>query len=810
MKTNAQAVVIGGGVVGCSVLYHLTKKGWTDVVLIERSELTSGSTWHAAGGFHTLNGDTNVARLQAYTVGLYKELEEISGQSCGLHLTGGLQLADTPERLDWLKMAHARGRYLGMETEIISAAAAKKLCPMIDETKFVGAMWDPVEGHLDPSGTTHAYAKAARINGAEIVLRNRVMEIARCPDGKWDVVTGQGTITTEHVVNAGGLWAREVGRMVGLELPVLAMEHMYILTDDMPEVAAINAETGKEIVGCIDFGGEIYTRQERGGMLLGTYERACRPWQPKQTPWDFGHELLSPDLDRITPSLEIGFEHFPAFQNAGIKQIINGPFTFAPDGNPLVGPVRGLPGFWCACAVMAGFSQGGGVGLALSNWMADSDPGFDVWGMDVARFGDWATRAYTNEKVRENYSRRFSIRFPNEELPAARPLQTTPLYDRLLGEGAVMGESWGLEVALWFAPKGVEPKDIVSFKRSNDFPHVKAEVEAVRGGAGVTEISGFAKYEVRGPGAESWLSHLMANRMPKTGRIVLTPMLNERGRLIGDFTVSKLSDERFMVFGSLHAQVHHMRWFEQHLPGDGSVSVEALGMKLAGLSIAGPKSRDVLAKLTDADVSGETFRFMDVREMDLCAVPALVGRITYTGDLGYEIWVAPEYVRRLYDAIMLAGGEFGIANFGVRALLSMRLEKDFPTWARELRPIYGPYEAGLGRFVDLEKNAFIGRDAALKEKQDGPERLRVTFLVDAVDADVIGDEPVWHRGEVVGWITSGGYAHHVGKSVAQGYIPAGLAAGGTDGFEIEILGERRSARLQHEPLFDPQGSRMRM
>ena len=810
MKTNAQAVVIGGGVVGCSVLYHLTKKGWTDVVLIERSELTSGSTWHAAGGFHTLNGDTNVARLQAYTVGLYKELEEISGQSCGLHLTGGLQLADTPERLDWLKMAHARGRYLGMETEIISAAAAKKLCPMIDETKFVGAMWDPVEGHLDPSGTTHAYAKAARINGAEIVLRNRVMEIARRPDGKWDVVTEQGTVTTEHVVNAGGLWAREVGRMVGLELPVLAMEHMYILTDDMPEVAAINAETGKEIVGCIDFGGEIYTRQERGGMLLGTYERACRPWQPKQTPWDFGHELLSPDLDRITPSLEIGFEHFPAFQNAGIKQIINGPFTFAPDGNPLVGPVRGLPGFWCACAVMAGFSQGGGVGLALSNWMADSDPGFDVWGMDVARFGGWATRAYTNEKVRENYSRRFSIRFPNEELPAARPLQTTPLYDRLLGEGAVMGESWGLEVALWFAPKDVEPKDIVSFKRSNDFPHVKAEVEAVRGGAGVTEISGFAKYEVRGPGAESWLSHLMANRMPKTGRIVLTPMLNERGRLIGDFTVSKLSDERFMVFGSLHAQVHHMRWFEQHLPGDGSVSVEALGMKLAGLSIAGPKSRDVLAKLTDADVSGETFRFMDVREMDLCAVPALVGRITYTGDLGYEIWVAPEYVRRLYDAIMAAGGEFGIANFGVRALLSMRLEKDFPTWARELRPIYGPYEAGLGRFIDLEKDAFIGRDAAIKEKQDGPERLRVTFLVDAADADVIGDEPVWHRGEVVGWVTSGGYAHHVGKSVAQGYIPAGLAAGGTDGFEIEILGERRSARLQHEPLFDPQGSRMRM
>ena len=449
MKSHVQAAVIGGGVVGCSVLYHLTKAGWKDVVLIERDELTSGSSWHAAGGFHTLNGDPNVAKLQDYTVNLYKEIEEISGQSCGVHLTGGVMLAENETRMEWLKTAHARGRYLGMETELITPEEAKTMFPLLDPSQFVGGMYDPIEGHLDPSGTTHAYAKAARVGGAEIYRHTRVTDLKPRPDGSWDVITEKGNLIAEHVVNAGGLWAREVGRMVGLELPVLAMEHMYILTDEIPEIVAYNEESGKELIHIIDFGGEIYTRQEGTGLLLGTYERDCRPWSPKETPWSFGHELLEPDLDRITPSLEVGFAHFPPLERAGIRKIINGPFTFAPDGNPLVGPVTsergGLKNFWCACGVMAGFAQGGGVGLALSNWMTEGDPGFDIWGMDVARFGDWATMAYTNEKVRENYSRRFRIRFPNEELPAARPLRTLPTHDLWLRHGAVMGDSWGVE-----------------------------------------------------------------------------------------------------------------------------------------------------------------------------------------------------------------------------------------------------------------------------------------------------------------------------------------------------------------------------
>ena len=860
MKSHAKAVVIGGGVVGCSVLYHLARAGWTDVMLIERSELTSGSSWHAAGGFHTLNGDPNVARLQAYTVQLYKEIEELSGQSCSLNLTGGVMMADTPERMDFLRLAHAKGRYLGMDTELITPSEAKAMFPLMDETNFVGAMWDPVEGHLDPSGTTHAYARAARKLGAEIVLRNRVVELTQEADGTWNVVTEQGTVKAEHVVNCGGLWAREVGRMVGLELPLLAMEHMYLLTEPMPEVEEFNARTGREMVGVLDFKGEIYTRQERNGVLLGTYEKACRPWSPVATPWDFGHELLAPDLDRIAPSLEVGFRHFPGIEKAGIKQIINGPFTFAPDGNPLVGPVQGLTNFWVACAVMAGFSQGGGVGLALSNWMVDGDPGFDVWGMDVARFGEWASLRYTNAKVRENYSRRFSIRFPNEELPAARPAQTTPLYDAFVAQNAVMGDSWGLETPLWFAPKGAEPKDKVSFHRSNDFAHVGAEVKATRERVGVTEIANFAKYEVSGPGAEDFLNRLMTNRMPKAGRIVLTPMLNEFGKLIGDFTIAHAGADRFIVWGSSAAQKYHMRWFEGHLPKDGSVRIHRYDQTLVGLSIAGPKSQALLQKLVDGDVSSAAFRFMDFREMAVGGAPCMVNRITYTGDLGYEIWMQPAWQRLVYRAIKEAGAEFGIVDFGMRALLSMRLEKNFPTWFRELRPIYGPFEGAMDRFVKLEKNDFIGREAAAKEKAamesgDGPKLRRVSFVVDALDADVMGDEPVWAKvstdygtverphgfgaprfdesggetrgskaatgasavrgivdGEwrVVGWITSGGYAHHVGASMAQGYVPAALSQDESAGlFEIEILGHRRPARIATVPLFDPAGEKMR-
>jgi dimethylglycine dehydrogenase len=802
VKSDARVVVIGGGVVGVSVLYHLSKAGWKDVLLIERGELTCGSTWHAAGGMHTVNGDPNVAKLQQYTINLYKELESLTGQSCGMHLTGGIMLAGTRARLDWLKMAKARGRYLGMELELISVEEAARLFPLMNKKHFVGALFDPIEGHVDPWGVTQAYAKAAQLGGAEVVRHNRVVALKARADGSWDVITEQGNVHAEHVVNAAGLWAREVGRMVGLELPVLAMEHQYLITEDLPQLKG-----QKEQLHCIDFEGEIYTRQERGGMLLGTYERAGVPWSPVETPWDFAQSLLPNDLERIAPSLEVGFEHFPALGEVGIRKVVNGPFTFAPDGNPLVGPVRGLKNFWVACGVMAGFSQGGGVGLALSQWMVEGDPGADIWGMDVARYGDWATLAYTNAKVRENYSRRFRIRFPNEELPAARPLRTTPIYEPLAAEHAVFGDYCGLEHPLWFAPSAAQAQEEITFHRSNAHPHVAAECRAVREGVGLLEISNYGKFEVTGPGTEEWLSYVMANRVPGVGRIALTPMLNERGKLIGDFTLCRVSAERVFLICTYAAEVYYRRWFERHAPPP-RVRVRPCAMEYVGLSVAGPNSRALLQTLVREDLASAAFPFLSFRRMDVGMVPALIGRISFTGELGFEIWVTSEYQRALYQLLQDAGREHGLKLFGGRALNTLRIEKSFGTWAREYRPIYGPYEAGLGRFVDLKKGDFIGRAAALEERDSGGRLRLVNFSVDAADADAAGDEPIWHEGRVVGWVTSGAYGHSVGRSLALGYVPASLAAA-KDGFEIEIIGERRKARRESGAFVDPDGKRMR-
>lgn len=807
MQSQARVVVIGGGVVGCSVLYHLAKFGWTDALLLERSELTSGSTWHAAGGMHTINGDTNVAQLQKYTIELYQEIEELSGQATGVHITGGFLLAATADRFDWLKGVAAQGKYMGIDYDVITPEEAHAQMPLMDPSKFIGALRTYGDGHLDPSGVTHAYAKAARKLGAKVHTHTKVEDLQQQPDGTWLVITDQGNIACEHVVNAGGLWAREVGRMAGLELPLLAMEHMYLLTEDMPEVAEANEKLGHEVMHAVDFDGELYLRQERGGMLMGTYEKACVPWSPRQTPWNFGHELLAPDIERIAPSLEIGFEHFPAFQNAGIKQIINGPFTFAPDGNPLVGPIRGLRGMWMANAVMAGFSQGGGVGLSLANWIIHGDPGYDIFGMDVARFGDWATMRYTNAKVQENYSRRFSIKFPNEELPAARPLRTSPIYDLLRADGAQFGVSYGLEVPLWFAPDGV--RDEFGWRRSNDFEHVAKEVAAVRNAAGVFDTTGYAKYAVTGAGAEAWLDRLLACRMPETGRMKLAPMLKHDGRVIGDFTLAKLDDGDFLIIGSGIAEDYHMRWFLEQVPTDGSVSVKPHGAGLAGVSIAGPRSREILQTLVDRDLSASEFQFMDIARMDVGMAPATVGRVSFTGDLGYEIWMAPEYQRYVYTALMQAGAEFGIQNFGLRALNALRLEKNFGSWGTEYRPIYTADECGLSRFVALNKGAdFIGKTAATEHQKDGGKLRLVSLVVETQDCDVIGNEPISQAGKVVGWVTSGGYAHGSSASVALGYVPR-TVADQDENWEVELLGQMYPARLQRQPLFDANGAAMR-
>ncbi len=802
MKTTTRVAVIGGGVVGCSVLYHLTKLGWSDVMLIERSDLTSGSTWHAAGGFHTLNGDTNMAALQGYTIRLYKELEEITGMSCGLHHVGGITLADNKERFDMLLAERAKHRYMGLETEIVGPEEIAKIAPITNLDGIIGALYDPLDGHLDPSGTTHAYAKAARMGGATIETHCKVIETNQRADGTWDVVTEKGTIHAEHIVNAGGLWAREVGAMAGVYLPLHPMEHQYIVTDDIAEIY----NRDHEHPHVMDPAGESYLRQEGRGLCIGFYEQPCKPWAVDGTPWNFGHELLPDDFDKINESIEFAYKRFPVLETAGVKSVIHGPFTFAPDGNPLVGPIPGLRNYWSACGVMAGFSQGGGVGLMLAQWMIHGETERDTSAMDVSRFGaGWINAGYTLPKVVENYQTRFSVSYPNEELPAARPLRTTPMYDTFDKMGAVWGAQFGLEVANYFA-QGEEPRyETPSFRRSNAWAATKREVMAVRTAVGINEVHNFGKYRVTGKDARPWLDRIMAGRIPKKGRLSLTPMLSPKGKLIGDFTVSCLSETDFQLTASYGAQDYHMRWFLQNLDGD--VRVENVSDRLTGFQIAGPKARDVLAACTRSDISD--MRFMDVRPMIIGMTQCTVQRVSYTGDLGYEIYCDPMDQRALWSTLWTAGQEHGMKPFGMRAMMSLRLDKFFGSWMREFSPDYTPCETGMDRFIAWGKNAdFIGRAAAEAEHATGATRQLVNFIVDADDADVVAYEPVWIDGTVQGFCTSGGYSHYAEKSVAYALIPRALVKDGLS-VEIEILGKMHKAVLVSQPLFDGDGARMR-
>ncbi|MGD2002253.1 MAG: FAD-dependent oxidoreductase [Paracoccaceae bacterium] len=801
MKTNTRVVVIGGGVVGCSVLYHLTKLGWSDVMLLERSELTSGSTWHAAGGFHTLNGDTNMAALQGYTIRLYRELEEITGMSCGLHHVGGITLADNQERFDMLLAERAKHRYMGLDTQIIGPDEIRDIAPITNTDGIIGALYDPLDGHLDPSGTTHAYAKAARMGGATIETHCKVIENNQRADGTWDVVTDKGTIHTEHVVNAGGLWAREVGAMAGVYLPLHPMEHQYIVTDEIPMIY----ERDSEHPHVMDPSGESYLRQEGRGLCIGFYEQPCKPWAVDGTPWDFGHELLADDFDKINDSIEFAYKRFPVLETAGVKSVIHGPFTFAPDGNPLVGPIPGLRNYWSACGVMAGFSQGGGVGLMLAQWMIEGETERDTMAMDVARFGDWIGPGYTLPKVIENYQKRFSVSYPNEELPAARPMRTTPMYDIFDKMGAVWGAQFGLEVPNYFAQADEPRYETPSFRRSNAWEATKREVMAVRDNVGINEVHNFGKYRITGRDARAWLNRIMAGRIPKPGRLSLTPMLSHKGRLIGDFTVSCLSETGFRLTASYGSQAYHMRWFLQNQTDD--VQIENISDTVNGFQLAGPNAAKVLQAVTRSDVSA--MKFMDVHEMAVGMVNCVVQRVSYTGDLGYEIYCHTMDQRSLWQALWTAGHAFDLKPFGMRAMMSLRLDKFFGSWLREFSPDYTPGETGMDRFISWNKGTdFIGKSAAMAEREAGSARALVAFEVDAEDADGVAYEPVWIDGAVKGFCTSGGYSHYAEKSIALALVPREHAVDGQEA-EIEILGQMRKARVITTPLFDADDARMR-
>jgi dimethylglycine dehydrogenase len=795
MKTTTRVAIIGGGVVGCSVLYHLTKLGWSDVMLLERSELTSGSTWHAAGGFHTLNGDTNMAALQGYTIKLYRELEALTGMSCGLHHVGGVTLADNQDRFDMLVAERAKHRYMGLETEIIGPDEIAKIAPVTNTDGIIGGLYDPLDGHLDPSGTTHAYAKAARMGGAHIETHCKVLSTTQRADGTWDLVTDKGSVHAEHIVNAAGLWAREVGAMAGVYFPLLPMEHQYIVTEDVAQIAAM-IDAGGEHPHVMDPAGESYLRQEGRGLCIGFYEQPCRPWAVNGTPWDFGHELLADDFDKIEDSIAFAYKRFPALQSAGVKSVIHGPFTFAPDGNPLVGPVPGMRNYWSACAVMAGFSQGGGVGLTLAQWMVEGEPERDVFAMDCARFGAWITPGYTVPKVIENYQRRFSVSYPNEELPAARGLRRTPMYDHFSSMGAVWGAQFGLEVPNYFAQTGEPDFETPSFRRSNAWDAVRREVKAVRSGVGINEVHNFSKFLVSGTGARAWLDRIMAGRIPQAGRLSLTPMLSPKGKLIGDFTVSCIREGRFQLTASYGSQAYHQRWFEENMaPG---VTLQNISDQRTGFQIAGPKAAEVLQSCTTVNVA--EIKFLDVIELMVGSTACLAQQVSYTGDHGFELYCDPMAQRTLWDRLWEAGKPHGITPFGMRAMMSLRLDRFFGSWLSEFSPDYTAAETGLDRFISFRKPVdFIGRSAAEAERLTPPERQLIIFEVDALDADVVAYEPVFINGTVQGFCTSGGYSHHAKKSIAFALVPRAAVTDDLQA-EIEILGQLRPAKRLLEPL----------
>ena len=795
MKTTTRVAIIGGGVVGCSVLYHLTKLGWSDVMLLERSELTSGSTWHAAGGFHTLNGDTNMAALQGYTIKLYRELEALTGMSCGLHHVGGVTLADNQDRFDMLVAERAKHRYMGLETEIIGPDEIAKIAPVTNTDGIIGGLYDPLDGHLDPSGTTHAYAKAARMGGAHIETHCKVLSTTQRADGTWDLVTDKGSVHAEHIVNAAGLWAREVGAMAGVYFPLLPMEHQYIVTEDVAQIAAM-IDAGGEHPHVMDPAGESYLRQEGRGLCIGFYEQPCRPWAVNGTPWDFGHELLADDFDKIEDSIAFAYKRFPALESAGVKSVIHGPFTFAPDGNPLVGPVPGMRNYWSACAVMAGFSQGGGVGLTLAQWMVEGEPERDVFAMDCARFGAWITPGYTVPKVIENYQRRFSVSYPNEELPAARGLRRTPMYDHFSSMGAVWGAQFGLEVPNYFAQTGEPDFETPSFRRSNAWDAVRREVKAVRSGVGINEVHNFSKFLVSGTGARAWLDRIMAGRIPQAGRLSLTPMLSPKGKLIGDFTVSCIREGRFQLTASYGSQAYHQRWFEENMaPG---VTLQNISDQRTGFQIAGPKAAEVLQSCTTVNVA--EIKFLDVIELMVGSTACLAQQVSYTGDHGFELYCDPMAQRTLWDRLWEAGKPHGMTPFGMRAMMSLRLDRFFGSWLSEFSPDYTAAETGLDRFISFRKPVdFIGRSAAEAERLTPPERQLVIFEVDALDADIVAYEPVFINGTVQGFCTSGGYSHHAEKSIAFALVPRAAVTDDLQA-EIEILGQLRPAKRLLEPL----------
>ncbi len=800
MKSHYRVVVIGGGVVGASVIYHLSKFGWKDICLLERSVLSAGSSWHAAGGIHALNADPNMSALQAYTIDLLPKVEKESGENIGLHMTGGLTMAGTPERWEWLQSAYRVYQSIGIEDcRLVTPEEASKLNPIMSTEGLLGGMWADREGYLDTTGTVKAYAAAARKQGAEYYENTKVESLSQTKEG-WQIITNKGVINCEHVVNAAGLWAKQVGRMAEIELPVSPLKHHYLISDSIPEIEKLDFE----VPMTVDLEGFTYLRQDQKGVLLGIYEINHEHWAMDGAPWDYGMELFQEQTDRIEKEITLGFQRYPCLQEVGVKTWVNGAFTFSPDGNPLMGPIPGKRGYWCACAVMAGFLQGGGVGKSLAEWMIYGEPEADVFGMDVARYGKYAeNKQYIKETTGQFYSRRFVMTYPNEQLPAGRPLKMSPAHDAMTENGCQWGVSWDLEVPLYFAPKDF--KETPSLKRSNAFKIVKNECLNVKNGVGLLDISGFSRFEVTGTNTEDWLNKVFACKLPKKGKASLAPMLSPSGKLKGDLTIFNWGDGSWWVMGSYYLRNWHMRWFSENLIPN--VFIRDLGEDYCGFSISGPRSKELIRNLTDSEI--EKLPFMGCGNYDIGLIQTKVGRLSVAGELGYEINCRMGDHIALRRLLLENGKSFGIHEYGFNALLSMRLEKSFGIWSSEYTQGYTPGMTGLDRWINWQKSDFIGKKASYLEKSgNGPNQKLVTLEVDSNDSDASGFEPIWNNGKRVGFITSGGYGHRVQKSLAMGLINTDLAENGQE-IDVHIVGKQKKAKIIPVSPYDPKGELMR-
>ena len=818
MKTHARVVVIGGGAVGVSTLYHLAHKGWSDVALIERAELTAGSTWHAAGLLPLFNMSYTVGQLHKYSVDLYKRLPAETGQDVSFHATGNMRLATRRDRMDEYQKYCGTANTIGVPFEVIGPKRVKELWPLVelggteDTAAIIGALYHPHDGHIAPADLTMALRKGARAKGAEIYEQTEVTSVARTASGEWKLTTTKGEITCEHVVCATGNYARQTGQLFGLNVPAIPVEHQYIVYEESPELKAYRQGGGRELAVLREPDQSYYLREERMGWILGPYEAGAPARFADGVPSWFGKSLFDGDLDRLVPYVEGAQRRVPALANCGIKDIVNGPISYTPDGSALIGPAWGLPNVWLNEGHSFGITAAGGAGWQLAEWIVEGEPGIDMLALDPRRFGPYTSKRYVVTKNEETYRNVFTVHYPDEERPDARPAKTSPVYEKLKGMGAVFGQRYGWERANWFAPAGVEARDEWSFRRTNWFEHVGTECRRVREQVGVIDLTPFTKHVVEGPGAEAWLDGLVANKVPvKTGRMALSHALTARGGIRSEFTITKLGEERFYLVSAGAAERYDTDLLGKRLPADGSVRLANITTSRGCFVVAGPRSRDVLAKLTDTKLDNESFPWLTGQVAEVGLAPdVFLLRVNFVGSLGWELHFPIEYANHLFEAIFAAGKEFGIGMAGMRAMESLRMEKSYRMWGSDLTRENTPLEASLDRFVRLKKGAFTGREALEKQLAAGVPNRFVTVEVHGVtDADPLGNEPLFDgNGAMIGRATSGYYGHVLKKSLAIGYVKPQFAEVGTR-LAIEVLGERKAATVLVDSPYDPENKDLR-